>query len=385
MKKGAVWASEWKTYKDPKTGVTVTQLTNYKGHSHHLYFTNNGWYDNGNKLLFGSDRNNFSNLFSIDLRSGEITQLTDLEPVAAPHEIEFLGACVNPMRDEAYFWYDRKIIAIDLTNLKERVLYQMPERFLGSIMNVTADGKYVCTSIVEDLSDRIKIDYLNGYVGFKETFEMKPLSKIIRVSTDNGETEVIHENRVWIGHVNTSPTQADILTFCHEGPWHLVDNRIWGLNIRTGETWMIRPRTEPEERVGHEYWHADGIHIGYHGQHTNGDKFFGKIRYDNTGCEEVSFPFHTGHIHSNDYSLIVGDGQVGTTSIRLWKWNGQQFDGPRILCEHRGSFHVQKLHVHPRFNGKGDKVLFTSDKSGYGNLYLADVPDFYSLPAIEGN
>ena len=47
---------------------------------------------------------------------------------------------------------------------------------------------------------------------------------------------------------------------------------------------------------------------------------------------------------------------------------------------HRGSFHAQILHVHPRFSPDGDQVLFASDAGGYGNLHLVDTPDFDSLP-----
>jgi len=58
------------------------------------------------------------------------------------------------------------------------------------------------------------------------------------------------------------------------------------------------------------------------------------------------------------------------------------FDGPRILCEHRSSFHIQEVHVHPRFNSSRQKVVYTSDLSGYGNVYLADVPAFDTLPLL---
>ena len=54
--------SEKKTYIDRASGVEVTQLTEHKGHSHHFYFTNSGWYAQGRKLLFASDRNNRTNL-----------------------------------------------------------------------------------------------------------------------------------------------------------------------------------------------------------------------------------------------------------------------------------------------------------------------------------
>lgn len=84
---------------DRDSGVEVTQLTHYRGHSHHFYFTNSGWYAGGRKLLFASNR---SNLYSIELVTGEIEQFTDLEPVPLPHELEFVRVSTNPVRDEAY-------------------------------------------------------------------------------------------------------------------------------------------------------------------------------------------------------------------------------------------------------------------------------------------
>ena len=378
MSKGRLWLPEWKDYQDPTTGVPVRQLTNYKGHSHHLYFTNPGWYDRQRKLLFGSDRDNRTNLFSLDLETGVITQLTDLKPVEPPREIDFLAACVNPIRDEAYFWYDRQIIALDLMLLESRTLWEMPEGFVPSMLNCTADGRYVCDGIFEDLSDRIRVYYKFGYVGFRETWETHPLSRIVAIATDGSGAETAWEEQTWIGHVNTSPAQPHLLTFCHEGPWDNVDNRIWGFDLMTRNAWMIRPR-EGQERVGHEYWHADGVSIGYHGSWPDSQKFFGRVRYDDTDRVEVSFPHETGHIHSNDFSLIVGD---GGRVVRLWRWNGEGFDGPRALCEHRSSSHIQQVHVHPRLSPDGTRVLYTSDRSGYGNLYLAEIPEFDSLPLL---
>ncbi len=60
------------------------------------------------------------------------------------------------------------------------------------------------------------------------------------------------------------------------------------------------------------------------------------------------------------------------------------FDGPRILCEHRSSAHIQHTHVHLRFSPDGSYVVFTSDMSGYGNVYTVDVPDFADLPELGG-
>ncbi len=379
MSKGRPWPAERKEYSDPRSGARVCQLTNYKGNSHHPYFTNSGWYAGGRKLLFSSDRENKTNLFSIELPGGQITQLTDLPQPPPPHDLVFLDVCVNPTSGVAYFWHARRVLALDLNTLDTRALWEMPDGFRHTMINCTADGKFLCAGIFEDLSRRIRIDYLRGYVGFRETWEAQPLSRIMLIPADGSRADTAWEEKTWIGHINTSPTQARLLTFCHEGPWDKVDNRIWTLDLNTRKARTVRPR-EGGESVGHEYWHADGLFIGYHGRWPDGRKFFGSIRYDNTERTEVSFPHETGHIHSNDFSLIAGDGgQV----VRLWKWNGADFDGPRALCEHRSSCHVQQAHVHPRFTADGRQVLFTSNVTGYGNVYLADVPDFNSLPEVK--
>ncbi|MEE3042695.1 MAG: oligogalacturonate lyase family protein [Candidatus Latescibacterota bacterium] len=376
---GRIWPAESSVYTDPDTGTQIRQLTEHRAHSHHFYFTNIGWHAEGTRLLVASDRGNATNLYSIDLSSGELLQLTDLAPLPLPREVEFLRACASDTREEAFFWYGFKLVALDLATLQTRVLYEMEKGWDVSMINCSADGEHVYASISEDLSSQFRVDYLRGYVGFAETWAAMPLSRVLRVATDGSGGEVVHEENYWIGHVNTSPTQNDILTFCHEGPWAKVDQRIWGLEISTGRIWKIR---EPEqgEAVGHEYWHADGERIGYHGRNPDGTQFLGHCRFDDSDRVENSFPGQTGHIHSNDPELIVGD---GGKLVRLWKWTGEVYDGPRQLCRHDSSMKTQQLHVHPRFSHDNTQVLLTSDVSGYGNVYLARVPDFASLPMID--
>jgi len=66
-----------------------------------------------------------------------------------------------------------------------------------------------------------------------------------------------------------------------------------------------------------------------------------------------------------------------------WKETYGNADGPRVLCELRCSFHSQKVHAHPRFTRDGSKLLFTSDKNGYANLYIVEIPDaFEMLPSL---
>ena len=38
-----------------------------------------------------------------------------------------------------------------------------------------------------------------------------------------------------MGHANTLPALPDILPYCHERPWNWIDQRMWRLNIQTGD------------------------------------------------------------------------------------------------------------------------------------------------------
>lgn len=371
---GSRWESELNVYQDPVSGATVHQLTNYKGHSSHFYFTYPCWYDKGRKIVFYSDRENRTNLFGVDLESGDITQLTDLDPA----KDRIGGLSKNPVREEIYFYHGDTLMALDLASLDARPLYTRPEGYVGGSANATADGKYLCAGYREDLSDKIVMDLGHGYVGFDECWEAHPHSMIVKIPVDGGPSEVVYEENYWLGHFNASPKLPNIVTFCHEGPWHKVENRIWGLDLDTGKTWQIRPNA-PDEAIGHEYWMQDGEHVGYHGRTPEGP-VYGSIRYDNADQVEVPFEGHCWHFHSYMLDLVVGDGDSDNPYLLLWRFGDGQFEGPKVLAWHRGSFHIQRVHLHPCFNTEGTQIVYTADPQGYGQVFVVDVPDLDSLP-----
>lgn len=327
-------------------------------------------------------------MFSIDLASGEITQLTDLDPAEGELETKVAVSAANK---EVIFYQGGRLKVLDLDSLEERTIYRRPEGYVRGSTSVTADGKYVLTYHVEDLSTKIDDPGFRDYVagrkggssaGFQElVWESRPHSIIVRVAVDGGGSEVVHEEDYYLGHVNPSPKLPNVLTFCHEGPWRLVDNRIWGLDLRSNEVWKIRP-TKEGESVGHEYWMADGEHLGYHGRTAEGP-IYGSIRYDNTDPIEAPFEYDSMHLHSLSLDLIVGDGRPNNPYLLLWRFLEGQFQGPKALVWHRGSMHVGHIHVHPTMSPYARQVLYTADPQGYAQVYLADISAWEALPDRE--
>ncbi|MHC4718225.1 MAG: oligogalacturonate lyase family protein [Planctomycetota bacterium] len=379
---GTTTPAEGTTRRDPETGVRIRQVTDWQGHSHHLYFTNSGLWDDGRQLLFGSHRHNARNFYSVELATGEITQLTDFGPDRVPH---LQRGFVNPVRDEAYFTIGKEVWALGLRDGGLRRLYEGREGYNSGNLSCTADGLTVCHALHQDLSDRIRMDTGHGYIGFAEYSAARPHCQIVAIPVDGGDVRVIHEEQFWLSHINTSPTLPDVLTFCHEGPWRTIDQRMWTLSVSTGQVRPLR-RQEPGETIGHEYWFADGQRVGYHGRNTRSVEIFGSVNADDTDRREFEFPHGSTHFHSMDEELIVGDGTRQKPHLLLWKLVDGRYAGARQLLTHRGSWHVQFLHVHPRMFADGDggvRIVYTADPRGYGNVYIAEVPEFESLPELD--
>ena len=261
MSKGRIYEDRMFQYEDPYSGRTITRLTDYLGHTNHFYFTDPCWFNDGRSMLFNSDREGRRNLFRYDLDTNTITQVTDL-----PGEDGTPRGCISVTNNACYFWWRGQVIELDLETLDERVIAESPEGWKASLRaNPTADGKYICNMILPTLEE--EEGALNfGYRRFRELFESKPLTHLVRIEIATGKLEVIFEDRCYMRHVNTSTSRPELLTFCHEGPWNQVEQRIWGVNIHTGDVWKIR-----DQSVDGYSDHGEGAVVTF----TN-EEFFGR-------------------------------------------------------------------------------------------------------------
>jgi oligogalacturonide lyase len=201
----------------------------------------------------------------------------------------------------------------------------------------------------------------------------------VRIAT--GEFQKFHPATDWLNHVQFSPTDPNLLMFCHEGPWHDVD-RIW--TIRTDGTGLrkIHTRTMPMEIAGHEFFSADGKTIWYDLQTPKGKEFWLAGFVLDTG-ETIRYQVAREHwsVHFNqspDGKLFAGDGG-GPSSVAA-PGNGQWI---YLFTPDHGKLQVEKLvdlskhdyHLEPNvtFTPDGKWIVFRSNMHGATHVYAVEV------------
>ena len=134
---------------------------------------------------------------------------------------------------------------------------------------------------------------------------------LFTVNTRTGEAKDILREHEWLGHLQFSPTDPNLIMFCHEGTWHEVD-RVWTIHADGTGLTKLHARTMNMEIAGHEFFSADGAMIWYDLQTPRGQDFWlagyqvstGKRTWYHLQRNEWSVHFNV----SPDGTLFAGDG-----------------------------------------------------------------------------
>jgi oligogalacturonide lyase len=378
---GKQYAGEKHTYRDEKTGREVTQLTSGSANNYHMYFTDNSFSLGDKEIYFMSDRGSSQpllfNLFHMDLASGRMTQLTD-EPLGLSY------ATKTPDSEHLVYTSGKTIRRLDTKTGEIRTIYEGDAATSVGHPFISSDKKYIGFARNED----VKIARGANYMGFKESMFAIKKAWITFAALDGSKSFDVWEDTHWLGHFQFSPDDSNVAMFCHEGPWNLVHQRIWLLDVQAQS---VQPcfRQEEDDCVGHEFWTRDGYlffdnrrkgHDGTitsHGtQATAPDPASDQIPYigfaDKRGelLKTIEMPFYCNHYHANiDNTLLVGDEVDDLVLIHLDRENARL----ETLCTHKTSWHTQQVHCHPTFSWDNRHVLFTSDREGQGNIYMINV------------
>jgi oligogalacturonide lyase len=106
-------------------------------------------------------------------------------------------------------------------------------------------------------NERIDTPRGPNYTGFKESFYRTKDGRITLAYLDHAEWLDVFTDTHWLGHFQFCPDDGTLATFCHEGPWNLVTQRIWLLDFVSRAVWPCY-RQDEQDTIGHEFWTHDG-------------------------------------------------------------------------------------------------------------------------------
>jgi oligogalacturonide lyase len=379
---GKEYPAEKKMTVDEKTGKAVWQLTAGESNNYHFYFTDNSFTMEKREIYFMSDRASripeIYNLYRMDLETGVICQLTDEKAGIMPG-----GHTKTPDSEFVIYVTGNKIKKLDTTTLKSTDIFEEETGIQLGHPFISPNKKVIGFARNEDPGL-----YRGGnYKGFKEQMYAVKRGWITLVDLDSTKATNIHEDTHWLGHFQFAPHDSSIAMFCHEGPWNLVHQRIWLLDIMN-RTVIPCFRQAEDDCVGHEFWTNDGKIFfdnrrkGHDGTITSDKKQaiinypeFGQIPYigmaDRNGevIKNIPMPYYCNHYHAtNDNMLLIGDQTDDLVLISLQDDKAQL----KTLCTHHTSWYMQQSHCHPTFSWDNQQILFTSDRSGKCNLYMVE-------------
>ncbi|USU03420.1 oligogalacturonate lyase family protein [Sphingomonadaceae bacterium OTU29LAMAA1] len=120
-----------------------------------------------------------------------------------------------------------------------------------------------------------KLTYAEGREGQINRRLMQRLPmEIFTINIATGAKKTITASTDWLNHLQFSPTDPNVLLYCHEGNWHVVD-RLWLVRVDRPDTpRLLHTRTMNMEIAGHEWWSKDGRTVWYDLQTPRGEDFW---------------------------------------------------------------------------------------------------------------
>ncbi len=380
-----------KSWIDPDTGHRIVRLTD-EPNSASLYFNQNGYTADGLKMIFTTP----NGISALELKTGAAKAV-----VTGKVRVIVTGRKTQNI----YYLKAGAVFSTDVDSGVTREIAKLPAG--ASVATVNADETMLAGTYIEggnpepaaQGSASSQPQILEQSVSKGEMMERRLAARLpmamFTIDTGTGELRVIHRATDWLNHLEFSPTDPQLLMFCHEGPWHKVE-RIWTIRTGSGKITKIHHRTMAMEIFGHEFWSMDGKTIWYDLQTPRGEDFW--LAGYNVETEERQW-YHLQRnewsIHFNvskDGKLFCGDGgdegQVAHAPDGRWIYlfrpelrkieglDDKSFVKPGVLLAERlvnMSKHGYRLEPNVSFSPDQKWVVFRSNMFGPTYTFAVEI------------
>lgn len=357
--RGRLFPAEASWARDPETGARVRQVTHADAVHHHPFFFVPAYDGAMRRLIFISHRTGSPQIFFEDRASGELVQVTDRPDLAE--------WSIQPSPDGRYVYFTAGTAAwrVNLDSFAEEQLaefgdVQMREHgMVGAAMGTTAlsaSGRWWAVPV-----------------------KCGQFSRFHLIDTDRQSSAVFLE-RDTIGHPQFCPDDEDLILYA--GP---MTDRVWITDRSGAGNRRLYEREDRMQWVTHESWIAGRREIAF----VDWPRGMRAVAVDSGAVRSITrFPaWHA--IADPAGKRIVCDTNFPDRGIHVLPAEPTESgDEATLLCRSDSSSQgahwggpfpynqpfsaadaVQHTHPHPRFSPDGSRVVFTSDRSGYSQIY----------------
>ncbi len=365
MAPGSVFPSESRSFTDAATGALIRQVTDQPSIHHQPFFFVPAYDDAMARLVFVSHRSGRPEIYAEDRASGRLAQLTERAGLA-----EY---SIYPSHDGRYVYY-----TAGAGGYRVNTETQREERLVD--FSQLGDTRLRERGMVADAMGTTALSFDDRYWVLR--FSIGERAHLAVIDTGSGDCDIILE-RDTIAHLMFCPDDNNLLYYA--GP---LKDRVWIIN-RDGSGNRRLYQRAPGEWITHEVWLPERRELAF----VDWPKGIRAINVD-SGAERRVSSFNAWHAICNcDGTLMVADTNFPDVGIQLFN----PLDGigePVTLCRpgasnqgahwggpfpyEDGPIKVnapQHTHPHPSFSPDSRRVVFTSDKSGWAQVYEAEIPE----------
>jgi oligogalacturonide lyase len=364
---------------DDPTGHKVIRLTPQEGENTSFYFHNNPFLKSADGesdiMVFYGTTKLGKQLFTVNLTTREVNQITN-------SSLSIKGEIVASKNREVIYQCGDSVFATNVDTHITHLLYVFQNGIKGTVTSINADETLLAGTYSDgDKENEIIKQYPLKKDFFNRIYFAHIPHYLFTINIDTKELKVIHKENEWTNHVQFSPTDPNMLMYCHEGPWEKVD-RIWIINVKTGISKLMHNRSVENEIAGHEFWSPDGKTIWFDLQIPKSVTFYLAGVNIETGKEtRYTLQRNEWSIHFNispDQKSFCGDGSDSAhvskakdgSWIYLFYPEGDKLKSIRLVNMKNHKYHLEP-NVH--FSPDGKWIIFRSNMYGLTNVFGMEV------------
>jgi hypothetical protein len=360
--------SEHKSFRDRATGAVVHQLTDHPSISHPTYFLQSSFFPDGRALIFTSYRGGQAQLYRVGFPDGDIVQLSYGEPIHP------FSPAIHPSGESVFFVRGGSIWKLDAARGAEAEVVRFAGAQLGEC-SLSSNGEWLTAAVKQGSQAGVVTGKADGsewrLIPFSRTvihpqfhplepewliFAGDPAPRMFRVRRDGTGMECLHEhtNDEFIVHETFLGRTGDIVftiwpralcrmnwntreisTIAEFNSWHIAANR--------AGTQVLCDTNRPDRGI----FLVDVA--------TGEPRQICLSESSNQGSQWKT----SRYALAEDFARARSEAKTGALS-----WMETATDtvyGP------------QWTHPHPSFSQDETKIAFASDRSGYTQVYVAEL------------